>query len=191
MGSAKMPPERSSCLTIVVVFILLFVLALVSFIGKALEQLDPPPLVPAFSLDSLSHEWQVRLAQDYPDWTVVVFWGVSAEYLIKLVSPDIEFVVMVIYKSDGDAPPETQDTVFCVTGEHNNRVPALLDFIHKHYICEGKEILGVLSTSRGEVTVTWGKTTRFGPFSSATAGRDTLRYDDDSAIWCRIERRGP
>lgn len=136
-------------------------------------------------------EWKARLAKDYPGWQMVSFnvrtfsnsSGSETDYAFGLVPPGRDFAVGVVYTSTGGEPAVSQDLMLRPGSQYNDRATALLDFIEKAYIAQGREVVSVTTESDGSATVTWQKVTTIAFFTSRVGSFDRLAYDESTGTW--------
>lgn len=136
-------------------------------------------------------EWKARLAKDYPGWSVLSFnvrafsgaEGSEMEYSFGLVPPGRNFAVGVVYTSTGGEPAVSQDLILRPGSQYHGRAAALLDFIEKTYVRQGREVVSVTTEPGGSATVTWQKVTTLGFFTSRFGSFDRLAFDESTGTW--------
>jgi hypothetical protein len=136
-------------------------------------------------------EWTARLAKDYPGWKVAGFnvrsfsgsGGSQTEYAFSLVPPGRDFTVGVVYKSEDGKPAVSQDEMLRPGSQYNSRAKALLDFIEKTYVSQGRDVVSVTTDPDGSATVNWQKVTQILFFTSRVGSFDRLSYDEGSGTW--------
>ncbi|PKQ38707.1 MAG: hypothetical protein CVT59_01055 [Actinobacteria bacterium HGW-Actinobacteria-1] len=136
-------------------------------------------------------EWQARIAEDYPGWTIVGF-NVSTfsgngnsetTYSFGLKPPDRDFAVGVIYVSENGGEAINQDEIFRPKGKYHGRADSLLDYIDKNYVQKGRTVSAVECDYSGTVTVEWAKSKQVGPFYSNVGSFDQLEYEASGDTW--------